>query len=86
MAAAASGQERTQGEIRANMPGLVTTVNVTLGQRVTAGEVVAVLDSMKLLYSYESPIDGEVSAVSCQVGDTVSGGQLMVEVTPIEAS
>lgn len=86
MAAAASGQERAQGEIRANMPGLVTTVNVTAGQRVRAGEVVAVLDSMKLLYSYESPIDGEVSTVVCKVGDTVSGGQLMVEVTPIEMS
>jgi hypothetical protein len=61
---------------------LVTIVHVQPGQRVQAGDLVAVMDSMKLLYSYEAAISGEVTAVGCKIGDTVSSGQLLVEITP----
>lgn len=86
LAASASSASHSQGEVRANMPGLVTEVRVAIGQKVTAGTVLAVLDSMKLLYSYDAPIDGEVIEVACKVGDTVSGGQLMMEIQPEQSS
>jgi len=82
LARSAEAVTDTQGEVRANMPGLVTIVHVQPGQRVQAGDLVAVMDSMKLLYSYEAAISGEVTAVGCKIGDTVSNGQLLVEITP----
>ncbi|MDB6000765.1 MAG: biotin carboxylase [Rhizobacter sp.] len=86
LAHAADATAQAQGAVRANMPGLVTAVHVEPGQRVKAGDVVAVMDSMKLIYSYEAAVSGEVLIVGCKVGDTVSGGQLLVEIAPDEAA
>ncbi len=74
------GTAAQQGAVRASMPGMVTEVHVRPGQQVKAGDLVAVMDSMKLLYSYGAGIDGEVVSVGCKVGDTVAGGQLLVEI------
>jgi 3-methylcrotonyl-CoA carboxylase alpha subunit len=80
MARPTGAAAQAQGAVRANMPGMVTEVHVAPGQQVKAGDLVAVMDSMKLLYSYAAAIDGEVMAVACKVGQTVASGQLLVEI------
>jgi acetyl/propionyl-CoA carboxylase alpha subunit len=50
--------------IRAPMPGVVRQIDVTVGTRVQAGEVLAVLESMKMEFPLRAPRDGVVAEVA----------------------
>lgn len=65
-AAAESG-----GELRAPMMGMITKVNVAVGNRVSVGDVAAVMESMKMELRITSKIEGVVAAVHCRAGDMV---------------
>ena len=69
------------GTVRAALPGLVTAVNVVVGQTVAAGDVVVVLESMKLLFALKAPTAGIVGAVHCRAGETVANAARLVEIT-----
>jgi 3-methylcrotonyl-CoA carboxylase alpha subunit len=84
-AAASRGVTEQGGAVRAALPGLITAVHVVQGQAVTAGEVVAVMEAMKLVFSLEAPITGRVEAVLCELGQSVSNAQLLLEIVANEA-
>ena len=61
------------------MPGTILAVNVTAGQTVKAGDVLMVLEAMKMENEITAPKAGTVTAVSVTKGATVeSGAQLCV--------
>ncbi len=70
------------GDVNAPMPGLVVAVNVAAGQQVEKGQVVAVLESMKMQMEFKAPISGKVKEVAVQAGQQVEKGKLMVRVEP----
>lgn len=57
--------------IKAPMPGTILKVNVQSGQQVTAGEVLFVLEAMKMENEIVAPHDGKITAVATTVGSTV---------------
>ncbi|MCI8590699.1 MAG: acetyl-CoA carboxylase biotin carboxyl carrier protein subunit [Clostridiales bacterium] len=71
--AAPAGGEK----ITAPMPGTILAVNVSNGQAVKKGDVLMVLEAMKMENEILSPCDGTVSAVSVQKGSTVETGALL---------
>ena len=62
------------GEIRSPMPGKVVSVGVALGDRVTKGQVLMVLEAMKMEHALTAAFDGVVEALSVTAGDQVSEG------------
>jgi 3-methylcrotonyl-CoA carboxylase alpha subunit len=66
----------------APMPGVVAEVKVRPGQPVTAGEVLIVLESMKLFLPLSAPRDGDIAAVHASPGQTVPAGLLLAELAP----
>lgn len=80
LAKAATTETELAGGIASPMPGLITEINVAVGQAVKAGEVVLVMEAMKLIYPMESLVDGVISAIHCSVGDTVASGIPLVDV------
>ncbi len=68
-----------QGGVVAPMPGQVIAVNVKPGDKVKQGDVLAVVEAMKMEHSVTSPKDGEVKSVACQAGDRVEEGAVLVE-------
>ena len=81
--AAASGNGSAgSGAVLAPMPGVVAEVRAAPGDRVEAGQVVIVLESMKLFTSLTAGIDGVVSEVACQPGETVQAGKRIVLIEP----
>jgi len=68
--------------VTASMPGQINAIKVEVGQTVTAGETVAVLEAMKLLYSLPAPVNGKVAAVYAAAGDNVAVGAVLVEIEP----
>ena len=69
---AGSGAAALGGDlVRAPMPGVVREVEVVVGSEVKAGEVLAVLESMKMEFPLRAPRDGVVAEVAAAVGDHV---------------
>jgi len=62
------------------MPGLVVSVPVAEGQEVKKGDVLVVLESMKMQNELKSPKDGKVEKVKVEAGQAVEQGQVMVTV------
>jgi biotin carboxyl carrier protein len=67
------------GTLAAPMPGKVLAVKVKPGDKVEAGQVVLVLEAMKMENELGSPGEGTVKAVKVQVGQTVNNGDVMIE-------
>jgi biotin carboxyl carrier protein len=78
--AAARGGAGHEGasDLSAPMPGQVRAVNVQGGDKVTKGQVLVVLEAMKMEIRIQAPFDGSVTAVDVHVGQTVEREQLLV--------
>jgi len=63
--------------ITAPMPGTILSVNVQNGQAVKKGDVLMVLEAMKMENEIMAPADGTVSSVSVAKGATVESGTLL---------
>ena len=68
------------GVVRSPMPGKIVSVSVAVGDSVTKGQPILVLESMKMENTIASPIDGTVSAVHVGAGDAVQHGQTLAEI------
>lgn len=64
--------------VKAPMPGLVVAVPVTEGQEVSTGDVLVILESMKMENEVRAPRDGRVNRVRVSPSDAVEKGQTLV--------
>jgi acetyl-CoA/propionyl-CoA carboxylase, biotin carboxylase, biotin carboxyl carrier protein len=82
--AAADEQDEAaaDGALRAPMPGQVLLVPASVGQEVSAGDPVVVLESMKMELVLTAPADGVVAELSVAVGDKVAVDQPLARVEP----
>jgi 3-methylcrotonyl-CoA carboxylase alpha subunit len=78
LSAGAAGGAGGSGAVLATMPGVVAEVKVSAGEAVEAGQIVVVLESMKLFSSLKAEIAGVVTEVSCRPGETVMAGKRLV--------
>ena len=60
------------------MPGSIFKVECTVGQSVKAGDVLIVLEAMKMEIEVSAPVDGTVKSISAVVGSTVNTDDLLV--------
>ena len=63
--------------ITAPMPDTILKVNVTAGQAVKKGDVLMVLEAMKMENEIMAPADGTVSSVNITTGATVESGTVL---------
>lgn len=68
------------GVVRSPMPGKIISVSVSVGDTVTKGQSILILESMKMENTIASPIDGSVSAVHVSANAAVQHGQTLVEI------
>lgn len=69
------------GDLLAPMPGRVRRALVSAGQEVSRGEVVMILEAMKMEHAIRAPHDGVVARVAHREGDLVEAGVALVELT-----
>ena len=73
------GRRHDEAALSAPMPATVTTINVSPGQTVKAGDTLVVLEAMKMELAVSAPHDGRVTAVSCRVGELVQPGVPLIQ-------
>jgi acetyl-CoA/propionyl-CoA carboxylase biotin carboxyl carrier protein len=74
---AAGHQEHVHGEVRAEMQGTIVKVLVEKGQDIRAGEVICILEAMKMENHIAASRDGEVTDLPIRAGQVVETGQLL---------
>ena len=65
-------------KVTAPMPGNILKVNVEVGQKVSKGDVLCILEAMKMENDIPCPQDGTVASVNVQKGATVNSGDVLV--------
>jgi acetyl-CoA/propionyl-CoA carboxylase biotin carboxyl carrier protein len=70
------------GELRAPMPGAVVAVHAAEGTLVARGDVVLVMESMKMELEITAPLDGTIVALRVGAGDQVALGAVLASVAP----
>ena len=64
--------------VKAPMPGNILDVKVAAGASVKAGDVLVILEAMKMENEIVAPQDGTVASVNVNKGDTVNSGDVLV--------
>lgn len=73
------------GSITAPMQGTIVKVDVAVGDTVTAGQAVCVLEAMKMENNVSADVAGTVAEVKVEAGQAVGAGDLLLVITPDDA-
>jgi biotin carboxyl carrier protein len=78
------GRGKKSGTISSTIPGKIVSIAISEGQQVSEGDVVMILEAMKMQNEIHAPLSGTVSAVNCKPGDSVEANSPLVVITPEE--
>ncbi len=81
---ASGGKSKKSGKVNANIPGKVVTVEVSLGDEVEAGQVVMILEAMKMQNEIQAPISGTITEIHCEEGQSIEANVPLLVITPLE--
>ena len=74
------GGESSSGSLDAPVPGKVAKVFVKKGQKVKEGDLLAVIEAMKMEHSIISPFNGRVKSLSVKEGEQIDEGHTISEI------
>jgi biotin carboxyl carrier protein len=73
-----SGFEAGSGEMRAPIPGVIVSIPVREGDKVTRGQTIIILEAMKMQSEIASPVDGVIGSISVKERSPVQEGDLLM--------
>lgn len=73
-----SGEVSNINTITAPMPGMLKAVHIKVGEKVSEGQVLVVLEAMKMEHSLVAPRGGIIETVSAKVGEQIEDGVVLV--------
>ncbi len=76
-AAPATGGTKGRVSVEAPMPGKILSVKASIGQTIKKGEVILILEAMKMENEIVSPEDGVIASIDVTSGDAVESGTLL---------
>lgn len=73
-------EEILQDDLVANMSGMVVDIKIEIGDKVSKGQPLVILEAMKMENVLVSPIDGKVVAINVEKGAPCSVGDVLIEI------
>ncbi len=70
--------ESSGTEVIAPMPGTIVSINVSPGQTVAQGDVLAILEAMKMENEIIAPVDGVINEILVNTNDSVKSDQVLL--------
>ncbi len=71
-----------QNQITAPMPGVVVRLLAASGQHVKVGDLILIIESMKMQMEIRSPLEGKVEKLNKQAGEKVDKGEVLAIIHP----
>ena len=81
---ASGGKSKKSGKVSANIPGKVVTVEVSVGDVVEEGQVVMILEAMKMQNEIQAPVGGTITEIHCEEGQSIEANVPLLVITPPE--
>ena len=75
-------KKKKSGTVSANIPGKVVTVEVNEGDVVKEGQVILILEAMKMQNEIQAPVNGTVISVACEEGQAIEANVPLVIIEP----
>ncbi|MEI0701834.1 biotin/lipoyl-containing protein [Brachyspira intermedia] len=79
-AAPAASIDENAISVKATMPGTIVSFSVAVGDKVQEGQVVAILEAMKMENEITAPASGEVKSIHVEKGSSVVEGQVILQI------
>lgn len=76
----AGSTDATSNQIAAPMPGTITACAATAGDSVVKGDIIIVMEAMKMEHALEAPIDGTLAELTVNIGDQVEKGSILATI------
>ncbi len=70
------------GDITTNISGKITSIKVSIGDKVKEGDILFVVEAMKMENEIPSPISGTVEEILVNIGDVVNPGEVIMKLKP----
>ena len=77
-------KKKKSGTVSASIPGKVVTVEVKEGDVVKEGQVILILEAMKMQNEIQAPLSGTVTAINGKPGDSVEANSPLIIIQPEE--
>jgi|TARA_B110000914_G_C15232714_1_gene340418 biotin carboxyl carrier protein len=77
-------KKNTNGIVSSNIPGKVIAINIKMGEVVSEGQVLLILEAMKMQNEITCPIKGIVTEVNCTSGDSIEANTPLIIIEPKE--
>ena len=78
------GRGKKSGTISSTIPGKIVSISVEEGDNVSEGDVVMILEAMKMQNEIQAPLSGTVTAINCKPGDSIEANSPLVVIQPEE--
>lgn len=75
-------KRKKSGIVSSTIPGKIITVEVEVGRDVSEGDVILILEAMKMQNEVSAPISGTVIEVNCEAGSTIEANLPLVVIEP----
>ena len=79
-----SARGKKSGTISSTIPGKIVSISAKEGQKVSEGDVVMILEAMKMQNEIQAPLSGTVTAINCKPGDNVEANSPLIIILPEE--
>jgi len=70
-----------ENDLKAPMPGLIVSIDVSEGDQVKEGDGLLILEAMKMENTLVAPKDGQISKITVKAGAKVEKNELLIELT-----
>lgn len=75
--APAAGGKEGSIKVTSPMPGTILRINANVGDKVTKGQTIVVLEAMKMENDIVAPEDGTISSINVSTGQSVNSGDIL---------
>ena len=72
------------GNVVSSMPGNIIEISVQKGDEVEEGDLILILEAMKMQNEMRAQVSGTITEINCEVGESVEANTALVEINPRE--
>ena len=77
-------KRKVSGKISSSIPGKIVSLSVTLEDIVEQGQVIMILEAMKMQNEIQAPIAGKIVEINCQSGESIEANTPLIIIEPLE--